>query len=222
MKVCEPYLSDEEANCQIIIDSESIEYARTSALNTYQSAGLTNTETSDWFMEVYVLLNKLLLVLPAYNMLFIHGSAIQYNGKAYVFVAPSGTGKSTHTRLWKEHFGESVVIINDDKPFITFRDGNVFICGTPWRGKHNLGQNIEAALGGICILSQGKDDFIWQVQPSEAVQDIVQQCNLGKYGINTLLALDLIDDLLRQVPVYRLSCTPTINSVDVCFDMIIK
>ncbi len=221
-RICEPYFTDERANCQITIDQQSIDNERMMAAASKNPGDIIPEDTEDWFLEVYVLLHKLLPHLPEHNMLFLHGSAILYNDKAYIFVAPSGTGKSTHTRLWKECFGEAVTVINDDKPFLAFRDDKAYLCGTPWRGKHNIGQNLAAELGGICILSQAPTDEIREVAPFDAVSDIIQQCNLQRYLHNVPLALDLIDKLLNTVSVYRLSCTPTLVAVDVCSKKIIK
>ena len=221
-KICTPYFADDQANCRICLDQTAIEAEGKRVAELRKKMGIFPVEADDWFLEVYVLLNKLLPFLPAHEMLFMHGSAISYNGKAYIFVAPSGTGKSTHRRLWKERFGEAVTVINDDKPFLTFHENKVYLCGTPWRGKHAIGKNMTVELGGICILSQGKTNEIRQLKPSEAVKQIIKQSNLAEYKENALLALDLIDRLLKTVPVYHLSCTPTLDAVDVCFREMIK
>ncbi len=221
-RICRPYLSLELPVCNICIDKPSIECERRAALEYNMATGNASNEMEDWFLEVYALLHKLLPILPEYKMLFMHGSAIEYKGKAYIFVAPSGTGKSTHTRLWKELFGTEVTVINDDKPFLSFRDGKVYVCGTPWRGKHNIGQNVTAELGGICILCRGETNEIHMVDSADSVKEIIQQSNLHRYKDNALLALDLIDMLLKTVPVYRLFCTPTMDAVEVCHNEIIK
>lgn len=218
-RICEPYLSDVPPNCTISIDDKMLECER-EAIEAVPNTGTSSVDSEDWFLEVYALLHRLLPVLPEHKMLFMHGSAIKYREKAYIFIAPSGTGKSTHSRLWKERFGEDVTIINDDKPFLAFRDHKVYLCGTPWRGKHNIGENIEAELAGICILSQGSKNCMRSVSAVDAVQDIIQQSNLHRYETNSLLALDLIDELLNTVPVYRLSCTPTLDAVDAALMMV--
>ena len=221
-KICEPYFSLESPACEIVLKQTITDSVKNDTVSALTNTNLTGNETSEWFLEVYELLHKLLPLLPEYSMLFMHGSAIRYKGKAYIFVAPSGTGKSTHSRLWKERFGDDVTVINDDKPFLAFRDGKVFVCGTPWRGKHNVGENLEVELAGICVLSRGEQNAICLMEPADAVKDIMQQSNLHSYKHNTLLALDLIDRLLAMVPVYKLSCTPTLDAVDVCCNGIIK
>lgn len=221
-KICEPYFSDEKATCKVVIEQKDIDYERNAMLEIRAETDILPLDAEDRFLEVYALLHKLLEVLPIYDMLFMHGSAIRMKGKAYIFIAPSGTGKSTHTRLWQQRFGEEVTIINDDKPFLAFRNDKVYLCGTPWRGKHNIGQNLTVELGGICILSRGEQNAIYPVDGGNALRDIVRQCCLQRYKDNVLLALDLIDKLLNLIPVYRLSCTPTLDAVDACYNEIIK
>lgn len=220
-RICEEYYSFDVPNCRIDIDPAFLQVERDSIaeLKTMQ---MMPEDTEDWFIEVYALLHKILPQLPRHDMLFMHGSAILYHGKAYIFAAPSGTGKSTHTRLWKEIYGDEVTVINDDKPFLAFRDDKVYVCGTPWRGKHNIGQNIEAELGAICILRRGSANEINRLPAYDAVNDVIKQCNLQAYKDNSLIALDLIDKLLKIVPVYRLSCTPDIEAVDVCCKEMVK
>ena len=221
-KVCAPYYTDAQPDFCLTLDDASFEKERAEALRINNDLGTSVVNTEDSFLEVYDLLNKLLPYLPAYDMLFMHGSAIKFADKAYIFVAPSGTGKSTHTRLWKERYGDAVTVINDDKPFLLFREEEVQVCGTPWRGKHCIGENTSAVLSGICILSQGKENVMERVKASDAVKDIILQSNIQTYKENTILALDLVDKLLHLVPVYRLSCTPTQEAVEVCANMIIK
>ena len=221
-EICKPYLSDATAKCDLAIDADSIESERKDILELHDAFAAKHWNSCDWFLEVYALLHKILPLLPEYNMLFMHGSAILYKEKAYIFIAPSGTGKSTHSRLWKERFGEDVIIINDDKPFLAFRDDKVYLCGTPWRGKHNIGQNIEVALAGICVLKRGEVNKAHRLEPFDAVNEVIQQSSLHSYKSNSLLALDLIDKLLKIVPVYELFCTPTIDAVDVCCNAIME
>ena len=221
-EISSEYLSNDPSNYSVKIDDAVItreRFAISAELNTSEA---DSSHLEDWFLEVYALLHGLLPILPEYNMLFLHGSAIKYGNKAYMFIAPSGTGKSTHSRLWKERFGDDVTVINDDKPFLTFDDNLVYVCGTPWRGKHNIGGNFNVELGGICILSRGETNRIARISPADAMNDVIKQSNLQSYKDNKLLALDLIQKLLDIVPTYRLFCKPDLDAVDVCFNEIVK
>lgn len=221
-EISSEYLSNDPSNCGIVIDDTAITRERIAVLAEPNSIDAAPSHLEDWFLEVYALLHGFLPILPEYNMLFLHGSAIKYGDKAYMFIAPSGTGKSTHSRLWKERFGDKVTIINDDKPFLAFHDNRVYVCGTPWRGKHNVGGNFKVELGGICILSRAVSNSILRISPADAMNDVIKQSNLQSYNDNKLLALDLIQKLLDTVPTYRLLCKPDMEAVDVCFNEIVK
>ena len=82
------------------------------------------------------------------------------DGAAYLFTAPSGTGKSTHTRLWREVFGDRVWMINDDKPMLRISENLVTAYGTPWNGKHHISRNASAPLKAIVQLNRGKENII--------------------------------------------------------------
>ena len=95
-----------------------------------------------------------------YNAIFLHSSAILYKGKAYLFSADSGVGKSTHTKLWIKKFGaENVQIINDDKPIIRFIDNDWYVYGSPFDGGTGINKNIRAKLGGIIFLERAEENL---------------------------------------------------------------
>jgi len=104
-------------------------------------------------VEFYAVSAALGDILPEYRRLQTHGVAIEYDGKAYIFSAPSGTGKSTRAFLWQKYLGENkVTIINGDKPILWFKDDAILACGSPWSGKEGLEKNVCVPLGGICLL----------------------------------------------------------------------
>ncbi len=94
--------------------------------------------------------------MPSYDTVLFHGSALAIDGDGYLFTAKSGTGKSTHTRLWRERFGDRVVMINDDKPLLHIDAGSVIAYGTPWNGKHRLGTNASVPLRADCVFSDAR------------------------------------------------------------------
>ena len=143
-------------------------------------------------------------------------------GKAYMFTAPSGTGKSTHARLWRKMLPERAVMINDDKPFVGYRNGQFYVYGSPWQGKHHLGDNISAPLAGICILSQAPENSIKRLSPSEALCAILQQCYQPVEATAVLQTLDLIEKLLAVVPIYQLSCNMDISAAELSYNTMAK
>ena len=158
------------------------------------------------FLETLALFRIVAEQLPAYDRALFHGSSLAIDGRGVLFTAKSGTGKSTHTRLWREVFGERVVMINDDKPFLHITPEGTRIFGTPWRGKHRLGSNISAPLGAICIVCRGAENRIQRVTPREALPTLLQQIYMPKEPRMLRQTLALADRLAKTVPVYRLRC----------------
>ena len=113
--------------------------------------------------------------LVKFDGMMLHSSAVVMDGYAYLFSAPCGTGKSTHTSLWRKTFGEDrVLMLNDDKPALRLEDGRWYAYGTPWSGKHGLATNICVPLKGICILERGTENQIRQISAREALPMLMQ------------------------------------------------
>ena len=96
----------------------------------------------------------------SFQAYLLHCAVIEYNGEGYAFAAKSGTGKSTHTRLWRELFGERAIMVNDDKPFLQITSSGVFAYGSPWSGKHGLATNVRVPLEGVCFAGEVRIVFI--------------------------------------------------------------
>lgn len=143
-----------------------------------------------------------------FDGIVLHASAVEYEEKIYLFSAPSGTGKSTHTRLWQTTFGPDVHVINDDKPALRFVDGKWYAYGTPWSGR-GPNMNRKATLAGICFLKQAEENSIRRLSRAEAVQKIVWQTKRRFSELDKLdLMLSHVDKLVRQIPVYELENRP--------------
>ena len=137
----------------------------------------------------------------------LHGSTVAVDGQAYLFTAPCGTGKSTHTRLWREVFGDRAVMVNDDKPFLRITFDGVLACGSPWTGKHGLGSNVSVPLKGICILSRGSENRIRLLAPEDAADFLRSQCFVPEDSEQAGRALELLDRLIRMVSLWQMECT---------------
>lgn len=142
-----------------------------------------------------------------FDGLFLHASAVVLDEKAYLFSAPSGTGKSTHAQLWLQEFGpERAQILNDDKPAIRMEDGRFYAWGTPWSGKEDLSMNRRFPLAGICLLERGEENTVTRCDSVRALFALTQQTYRPTSQEEMHLLMTLMDRLLRQVPVYRLQC----------------
>lgn len=147
--------------------------------------------------------------LVKHDGLYLHASSVALDNRAYLFSAPSGTGKSTHTRLWQSIFGEGAQVFNDDKPAMRCLDGTWYAYGTPWCGKDGININMKVPLAGICFLVQAKENRIRRLTPQEALQKILSQTIFRFQQVEMLDSmLANVDKLVRQIPVYELENRP--------------
>lgn len=143
--------------------------------------------------------------LVDYNGMLLHSSAVIKDGYAYLFSAPSGTGKSTHTSLWLKNFPDAR-ILNDDKPAIRAEDDGIFVYGTPWSGKTDLNLNLRVPLGGICFLERSKENFIEKMPDSVAIGHLLDQTVRPRMLNNMDKLLDTLDKIINNTSIYRMGC----------------
>lgn len=172
----------------------------------------------DGYLETLAVYRKLTLALLPENILLVHGSVVAVDGEGYLFTAKSGTGKSTHTRLWMEVFGPRAVMVNGDKPLLHVGDSGVTVYGTPWDGKEHLSRNMSCPLKAICILARGEDNRIWPVSKKAALPMLLQQCNRPREPAALAKALALTDRLGSLVPIYRLECNMSPEAAVVAYE----
>ena len=140
---------------------------------------------------------------------YLHASAVAYEGRGYLFSAPSGTGKSTHTRLWKKILGEEAKVFNDDKPPLRRFDGTWYAYGAPWCGKDNININMKVPVVGICFLKQGSENRIRRLSQAEAVSKIVSQTIRRFKKVERLdLMLSHVEKIVQEIPVFELENRP--------------
>jgi hypothetical protein len=138
--------------------------------------------------------------------IMLHSSAVVVDGRAYLFTAPSGTGKSTHTSLYLKEFGDRAYILNDDKPAVRFEDGTLFAYGTPWSGKHDFSVNARIPVGGICVLSRGEKNEISRIYGKAAILGIYSQTLRPQSAKYMNRVLSVIEEIIEKVPVWDLKC----------------
>lgn len=153
----------------------------------------------------------------------LHGSSIAFENKGIVFSANSGTGKSTHTGLWKERFADQVIIVNDDKPAIRFYEDTPFIFGTPWSGKTDLNKNVRVPLKAIVFIKRSDSNWIERLNIRDSIFNLTSQINRPYYDEDIgKKTLEMIKRLVNTVPIYKLHCNINQEAVDVVYNEIIK
>ena len=200
---CEDYLTDETPVLEVSLDGADLLNERRINAAMKRENGRDPLSCPDEYMERLALLRKVSERLVYHGVLLFHGCAVAVGGKAYLFTAKAGTGKTTHGRLWAEHI-PGCHILTGDKPFLLFRDGKVFVCGTPWRGKERYGTNEVLPLAGICILERDSENHIERVSFDDAFPVLMKQCNIPK-GAGAAGALRLLA-MMKNAALYRLGC----------------
>jgi len=157
--------------------------------------------------------------LLRFQGMMLHASAVEYEGRGYLFSGPSTVGKSTHTGLWRQLLGEGVLTINDDKPALRLIDGTWYAYGTPWCGKDGINLNRKVPLAGICFLKQSKENKITRQPLREAMIRLVHQ-SARQMPEQSQVAqmLTMVDALARQIPVYELENTPTLDAARLSYE----
>lgn len=161
-------------------------------------------------------LEKMAEALLTFDVLLMHGAVIALNGKAYMFTAVSGTGKTTHIMKWLEHCPDAFVV-NGDKPFIRLNDdGTVLACGSPWAGKENLYTNTMVPLKSIILMERAEDNHIERISFAEAFPKLLQQTYRPEDPDKMRKTLKLMQWLNPAVSFWRFQCN---NFKDDCFDV---
>ena len=210
--MCSDYAFDEKPEISIKISVDDIDKERNISLKE------STTVYPEWYLETLAVYRILAGKLLAYDTFLFHGSAIELDGETYLFTAVSGTGKSTHTRLWRELYGDRAVMINDDKPLIKVENGHAIIYGTPWDGKHRLSTNKSSPLKAVCILERGVENKIWPISRDDAFATLFTQTYRPEDGQKMAKTLELVDKLSRWVKLYRLECNMDIDAARVSYE----
>lgn len=149
--------------------------------------------------------------------MMLHSSAVVVDGKAYLFTADPGTGKSTHTRLYLQRFGDRAFILNDDKPALRLESDGWYAYGTPWSGKHDISVDTRVPVAGIAVLQRGEENSITPYGGIEAIHAIMKQVNRPKAAEYRIKLLELLDKLITQVPVWLLKCNMDPQAAEVSY-----
>ena len=171
----------------------------------------------DSYLESLAVYRKIAERMPAFDTILFHGSCVSVDGIGYLFTAKSGTGKSTHVRLWRELLGARAVMVNDDKPLIRIGASGALAFGTPWNGKHHLGSNISVPLKAICILTQGDANRIEPVSTDEAYPVMLQQAYRPMDAEAMRRTLSLLDLLAGCVQFWRMQCNIDIDAARIAY-----
>ena len=214
---CKAYLTDKPPEYFVEITREDLSYEQELLDREADEQGLKHRVFKEPFRERSVIQRRVADHLSERSTLMLHGSTVSVDGKAYLFTAPCGTGKSTHTRLWREVFVSRAVMVNDDKPFLRITPFGVLAYGSPWSGKHGLSTNVCVPLKGICALARGRENRIRRSEPQEMMEILRQQVHIPEEDALAQKVLDLLDVLSENVPLWSMECNMDPNAARVSF-----
>ena len=183
----------------------------------YEGCREEHPELTDELIEYVFLGSEYYTALVHFGGMMLHSSCVVYEGKAYLFSAPSGTGKSTHTQLWLKQF-PGAYILNDDKPAIRIRHDGIYAYGTPFSGKTDLNVNTGVQIGGICVLERGETNHIERVSTDDALFAVLNQTVRPSKEEEMDKLLRTVEKVIENVPVYRLKCNMDPEAAEVSYN----
>ena len=168
-------------------------------------------------LELLALYRKICAELLRRDAFLMHCAVIEYEGRGYAFAAPSGTGKTTHIRLWQTLFGEDrVTIVNGDKPILRCMDGKMYAYGTPWCGKEGYQTNTRVPLHALCFLERAAHNRICRLSDTEAMPRLFAQLMIVD-STDLARQMELMDRLVTLVPMYKLDCNMDTEAAKVAY-----
>lgn len=202
----------------VSITQSDIDYERKKSAAADTAEGRSQHEWPDDYLEELAVYRKIAEKMPEYDTFLFHGSAVAVDGLCYLFTAKSGTGKSTHTRLWRTLLGERAVMVNDDKPLIHADDNRTVVFGTPYNGKHRLSANIAVPLKAVCILERSNENRIRKITKDEAYTMLLQQSYRPADSQALIKTLALIDRMAEHTDFWRLGCNMDISAAELSYN----
>ncbi len=208
-KICREYIVDDSLTHTFSVSADE------DAVNAEKA--LSSGNFPDGVYESTCLHREIVKGLVRYGVILMHSAVVAVDGLAYVFMAKSGVGKSTHIGLWCEMFGERAVVVNGDKPFFSFENGVFTAHGSPWKGKEGLGAPISVPVAGICFLERGDANAIRPAKSSESVTRIFSQVLLPKQPDELLGFMSMLDRVFKTVPFYIMQCNMEKEAAEVAY-----
>ena len=215
---CRAYLTEEKPEFFVEVTADDLLYEQRMLDIEADEEGLKRRKFTDPFLERATIQRKIAEELLDRNTLLFHGSTVAVDGSAYLFTAPCGTGKSTHTRLWREVFGSRSVMVNDDKAFLRVTDDGVYAYGSPWSGKHGLDTNVCLPLKGICFLRRGTENTIVPADPAIRIGELLHQSLIPEAPSAGAKATALAEKLARTVPLWEMTCTKDPQAAQMAYE----
>lgn len=163
--------------------------------------------------------------LPSHNAFVLHSACFDVDGVGVAFAAHSGTGKTTHMRLWQELLGDKMVVVNGDKPIVRFFEDEPetpYAYGTPWNGKERLGCNMRTKLKHICFIERSEKNFVEPIGKADVIDRIFNQVYQPRDPMAVISTMKLIDRLLSCCNLWIIHCNMEKEAAEIAYKSIFE
>lgn len=216
-ELCTDYATADRPDFSIHITQSEIDKTKAKAKAFLKRSGVSEKDIADAYVELFTGYRMIAEQMPLYGTFMFHASVIAVDDVCYAFTAKSGTGKSTHSALWRQLFGERAVMVNDDKPLIHVdKTGKATAYGTPWSGKHKLGNNISVPLSSVCFLERNEENWIREISRNEALPSLLQQISRPRDTERLHMLLDLVSGM--KIRYFRMGCNISIDAAKMAYE----
>lgn len=207
------HYNSSQINCRLLIESDM----------SKPVASLHGTQIEQWLIFNTAVDFCFLLSTSCLDTVLTHASSVIYKDKAYLFLGKSGTGKSTHSRMWLSAL-ENVVLMNDDHPVIRLdKDGNPIAYGSPWSGKTPCYKNLSAPLGGIIRISRAPHNKARRLSPIESYASLMTSCSGMTWEKELADGRDkTLQGIISRTPCWVMECLPDEDAAKVCAEAVTR
>ena len=216
-RFCSDYLVDKNPTISVCVAQDDIDTERERSARLDKQEGKPVRRFSDAYLETLALYRKIADAMIEQDAIVFHGCVLAVDGQAYLFTAPSGTGKTTHARFWL-NVVPGAYVLNGDKPLLLLTGDKVLACGTPWQGKEHMGCNATLPLAGLCILDRDTYDHIERVTLPSVLGRLVQQTYRPDRPEALVRSIELAGAVGERVPLYHMGCTLDERSATVSYE----
>ncbi len=188
-----------------------------------QNAYISMNEKGDSFWALSAFANAMILSYITYtiphNTLLLHASAILKDGQAHLFIGKSGTGKSTHSRMWQQALPDAQ-LLNDDHPVVRCHDnGEVIAYGSPWSGKTPCYRNLSAPLRGIIRIKRASHNKLTRLKPIHGYASVMSSCAGVQWSKELASArATSLESIITRIGCYEMECLPNNEAARSCYD----
>lgn len=212
-RLCRDYIiTDSNFDLEISISEEEIAAEQNKA----------DVEYSKGYLESLACYRKLSLELTNYNCFLMHAAVLEVDNKGYAFLARSGTGKTTHTKLWQKLLGSKMKYVNGDKPLIKIINGIPYAYGTPWNGKEAFGENTKVELKALCFLERGIENSIVELPKKNVLNKIIHQILIPSEESSVIKTFNALNTTINYVDTYLLKCNMDIEAAKIAYNEMSK